>query len=492
MGLQELEYNKFDDNSALTLKKIIDGITISGTVAITGNVHISEVTPDLMLGTDFSAVFGTTAKFNEAVTYDYIRCAITNGYNFVDMVAPTGDGILAGNLDAMAVGAWIAGYDEDGSGNFDRIRGSAEKGLEVDLKSVDPDLMLGSDFSDVFGTGNVIDTNAIKTREQADIMLGTDFSDVFGTDNIINSNRIRTALGDGSGNFATVGQPNSDNVPATTYMLLTGTCGYVFDGTAWDRARGDSTNGALVNLGANNDVTVTGAALTALQLIDNIVEVEDTAHLSGDSGVMALVVRNDTLAALAGTDGDYAPLQVDADGALYNYITNTSIEHTHNASALTEGLIIGGRVQTGTPETLDDDDYGQLLIDTYGRAMLGANIDATYIGDIKFGEELPAGTQNIGDIDIVSTPKVSSANTSGSVTVGSTDTTVLASNGSRKAFIIVNDSDEVIYLNLSATAVMNQGIRLNANGGSFSDDIYTGEVSGICASGGKNVTVTEL
>jgi len=47
------------------------------------------------------------------------------------------------------------------------------------------------------------------------------------------------------------------------------------------------------------------------------VAAEDTAHTSGDGGLMPLAVRNDALAALAGTDGDYAPLQVDANGALY-------------------------------------------------------------------------------------------------------------------------------------------------------------------------------
>lgn len=33
---------------------------------------------------------------------------------------------------------------------------------------------------------------------------------------------------------------------------------YLFNGTTWDRAKGDATNGLLVNLGSNNDVTVTG------------------------------------------------------------------------------------------------------------------------------------------------------------------------------------------------------------------------------------------
>lgn len=44
---------------------------------------------------------------------------------------------------------------------------------------------------------------------------------------------------------------------------------------------------------------------------------EDAVHGDGDTGVMSLAVRNDVLAALAGTDGDYAPVQVTAAGALW-------------------------------------------------------------------------------------------------------------------------------------------------------------------------------
>lgn len=64
-------------------------------------------------------------------------------------------------------------------------------------------------------------------------------------------------------------------------------------------------------------VQVDGDALTALQLIDNIVQVEDAAHSSGQSGVMALAVRQDTPnAAVAGTDGDYIPLATSSTGAI--------------------------------------------------------------------------------------------------------------------------------------------------------------------------------
>ena len=80
----------------------------------------------------------------------------------------------------------------------------------------------------------------------------------------------------------------------------------------------------------------------------NLGKAEDTAHNSGDVGVMSLAVRNDTLAALGGSDGDYTPLQVNADGAVYvtdavsNRISTTSFNSrdaaTLAASATFQGV----------------------------------------------------------------------------------------------------------------------------------------------------------
>ena len=87
-----------------------------------------------------------------------------------------------------------------------------------------------------------------------------------------------------------------------------------------------------------------------------------------------------------------------------------------------------------------------------------------------------------------------SASTSGAVTVGNTDTSVLAANNSRKSATFVNDSDESIYLQLGAAAVLNEGIRLNAAGGSYEinhTNLFTGAVNAICTSGSKVLTVTE-
>ncbi len=73
------------------------------------------------------------------------------------------------------------------------------------------------------------------------------------------------------------------------------------------------------------------------------------------------------------------------------------------------------------------------------------------------------------------------------ITVASASTSVVSSNTNRNRVILVNDSSEAIYLALGATAVMNEGIRLNANGGSLIETEYTGVISAICSSGGKNL-----
>jgi uncharacterized protein CbrC (UPF0167 family) len=67
------------------------------------------------------------------------------------------------------------------------------------------------------------------------------------------------------------------------------------------------------------DVTTCGT-ITPGTAATNLGKAEDAAHTTGDVGVMSLAVRNDALAALATTDGDYSALQVNASGALYSVL----------------------------------------------------------------------------------------------------------------------------------------------------------------------------
>lgn len=93
----------------------------------------------------------------------------------------------------------------------------------------------------------------------------------------------------------------------------------------------DGTDGLLVNLGANNDVTVSGTVtanlaagtnnigdVDVLSIVPgtgatNLAKAEDAAHTDGDVGVMMLGVVNNTPSA---NTGDYATLSIGTNGGL--------------------------------------------------------------------------------------------------------------------------------------------------------------------------------
>jgi hypothetical protein len=103
---------------------------------------------------------------------------------------------------------------------------------------------------------------------------------------------------------------------------------------------------------------------------------EDSAHVSGDIGNQVLSVRNDSLAALAGTDGDYAPFQVSAAGALYTGVSE----------------VLGATMSATNPVFAELTD-GTAVIGT-GNPLTVSLSDATSIVDIGIDESAMAATPN--------------------------------------------------------------------------------------------------
>ena len=86
--------------------------------------------------------------------------------------------------------------------------------------------------------------------------------------------------------------------------------------------------------------------------------------------------------------------------------------------------------------------------------------------------------------------------THAAVSCANTSTEALAINGGRVSALFVNDSTQTIWIAINQTAVANEGIRLNANGGSYY--IFDGDgnldrdaVNCIVASGTGTILVTE-
>ena len=106
----------------------------------------------------------------------------------------------------------------------------------------------------------------------------------------------------------------------------------------------------VVNVILNSIKSDTTSIETAVEILDDIALTEDTAHSTGDKGVMSLAVRKDTQASFGGTDGDYVPLQVNATGGLRveSSVSKTTIHRTTARDLDTRGSHADWSVDTGT------------------------------------------------------------------------------------------------------------------------------------------------
>ncbi len=118
----------------------------------------------------------------------------------------------------------------------------------------------------------------------------------------------------------------------------------------------------------------TDGATTPLDIV-----AEDAAHSSGDTGIIAMAVRQDTAAALATTDADYTPLITDANGRLHVLDQNSAAIKT--AVEALDNAISGSEMQ----------------VDVVGALPAGNN----NIGDVDVAS-IAAGDNNIGNVDIAS------------------------------------------------------------------------------------------
>jgi hypothetical protein len=230
-------------------------VTVTGTV--TANAGTNLNTSALLTTTNFTDVLGTASLITATQADDIV--------NTVDTV----------NVSAF-------GYVFDGT-TWDRLRGTSADGALVNLGT----------NNDVTVTGTVTANSGTNLNTSA-LLTTTNFTDVFGTASLLTTTQ-------------------ADNIANTVDTVNTGAFLYAFDGTTWDRMLGNSVDGLLVNLGANNDVTVTGtvtanagtnlntstlaletggnlaAATTALQIIDDWDET-DRAKVNpivGQAGVAA-------------------------------------------------------------------------------------------------------------------------------------------------------------------------------------------------------------
>lgn len=115
-----------------------------------------------------------------------------------------------------------------------------------------------------------------------------------------------------------------------------------------------------------------------------------------------LVVWEDTSALRSVSESYPLPVKVVSGGASgEQYADGTAVDPSHKGN-----LVLG--TDGSNYQILAVDSDGHLQVDVLSAptitAILDSPADGTYIGDVKFGESLPAGTNLIGKVDINSEP----------------------------------------------------------------------------------------
>ena len=219
----------------------------------------------------------------------------------------------------------------------------------------------------------------------------------------------------------------ADNAANPTAPAV-GSFGMVWDGATWDRAPGNSADGALVNLGTNNDVTVTSGTITTVSTVTAVTTVAAVTAITnalpaGDNNIGNVDVL--TINAVAPAFG------TGAFGATVLRITQS----TDDAAVVSLAIL----------DDWDESDRAKvnLIVGQAGIAA-GTGTDGATVPRVSLATNvaLPAGTNNIGDVDVLTVPQsirgpaepVIDSYTSAAVSVGTsaTDSELVAAPGASK------------------------------------------------------------
>jgi hypothetical protein len=178
---------------------------------------------------------------------------------------------------------------------------------------------------------------------------------------------------------------------------------------------------------------VLNAAETGLQvdIVAGAEYAEDAEHTSADTGNFVLGVRNDTLAALGGTDGDYVPFQMNASGALFVEVSSASgddsiyVDDADWTDSTSKHTLVGGLYQS-SPQSITDGDVGPFQVDVNGRLGVAlspidnAVLDAMVV-DLAAIEALVITLDGVQDSALTKLGEIETTNNANQVLLGTID-----------------------------------------------------------------------
>jgi hypothetical protein len=253
--------------------------------------------------------------------------------------------------------------------------GDASGSLTVDAPVATPVFVRLSDGSAAITALPVTDNSGTLSVDDGAGSLTVDNATLSVTGGGVEASALRVTLASDSTGVVSVDDNGASLTVDGTVTVQDGGSAISVDDNGSTLSVDDGAGSLTVDNGGTFAVQVDGAALTALQLLDDTVLAEDAAHSTGDKGVMALAVRRDANTTLADTTGDYAPLQVDASGSLKVAIISgagsggtSATDDAAFSVASGSGTPIMGLADETTPDSVDEGDVGVVRM-TLTRAL---------------------------------------------------------------------------------------------------------------------------
>ena len=348
-------------------------------------------------------------------------------------------------------------------------------------------------------------------------IIGTSTKTRISAKNLTNATPLDVSIVDGSGNQVTSFGGGTQYTEGDVDTTITGTAmlGEAASSTlqpiqlnASNHLKVDASGTAVPITDNSESITVDNAGTFAVQATiasgaTSIAKAEDVASADSDVGVPAMAVRKATPANTSGTDGDYEMLQMSA-GRLW---TSATIDAALPAGANAIGkLAANSGVDIGDVDILSiaagDNNIGNVDIVTVPAPLstTGGGTEATALrvtiandstGVVSVDDN---GSSLTVDGTVTSNEGTVSSATLANVASSASSVTLIASNASRKRFMIFNDSTENLYVKFGATASTSSFTVKILPDGYYEapSPCYTGVVDGIWSSANGSARTTEL
>lgn len=232
--------------SNINLSEVNDQTTAAGAGAVTAGTQRVTLASDDPAVVSLSTLDGAIATIS---TTEVMKVAIFD--NADTQITTFGGGTQYADGAVQATPTGTVSMGTDGSNIF-ALTSDTDGHLQVDILSsaLPSGAATAANQTTIIGYVDGIETllttidSDTSILAATDFMLGTDFSTVFGTGSLLTATQ-------------------ADDIANTVDTVNVSAFGYAFDGITWDRMRGDSIDGLLVNLGGNNDVTLSTLPDTA-------------------------------------------------------------------------------------------------------------------------------------------------------------------------------------------------------------------------------------